>query len=146
MSLGTQVKVSLTALALLSACIYSDSDIYKVDPVADDPPVVSVVTNLDTLLNPRVNDSLEVIYELSIADGELYYVDAKVSDWTVHSSDTTHGSFWIYPTQSDETELDTLYMVFYYSSNTNTLADVAGYEALTTRLKYAIDFSKEVLE
>jgi len=146
MRLATRVKATLTALALLSACFYTDTEIYSVDPVADDPPEVSVVTNLDTLDNPKVNDSLEVIYEASIVDGELYFVDAVVSDQTIHFSDTTHGSFWIYPYQSEKTELDTLYMDFYYSSNTNTLADVTGYEALTTSLKYAIDFSEEVLK
>ncbi|MCK5066268.1 MAG: hypothetical protein KAR16_02460 [Bacteroidales bacterium] len=140
----TLVKVTLTALSLLSGCFYSDSEIYKVVPVADDPPEISVVTNLDTLYNPSVNDSLEVIYEVSIENGDLYFVDAVVADQTIHFSDTTHGSFWIYPDQSDETELDTLYMDFYHSTNSNSLADIAGYEALITNLKYAIDFSQEV--
>ncbi|TFH24031.1 MAG: hypothetical protein E4H10_11225 [Bacteroidia bacterium] len=138
------VLVSFTTLSLLSACYFTDSEWYKADPVADDPPEVSVITNLDTLYNPRVNDSLQVIYELSIVNGELYFMEAMVSDLTVHSSDSTYGSFWIYPSQSNETDLDTLYLDFYYSSNTNTLADIIGFEASITILKYVIDFSEEV--
>lgn len=143
MRIANLVSLTLT-LSLLSACYFTDSDWYHVEPVAGDPPVVNVVTNLDTLNNPRVNDSLQVIYEVSIVNGELYYLDATVSDGTVHASDTTHGSFWIYPSQSDATALDTLYMDLYHSSNSNTLADVTGYEASITSQKYAIDFSEEV--
>ena len=127
---------------LLPACFFTDSEWYRVDPVADDPPVVTVVTNLDTLVNPRVNDSLQVIYNLSIENGSFYYLDAVLADQSIYQSDTANGTFWIYPDQS--TDLDTLYMDFYHSSNTNTLADFAGYEARITRLKYAIDFTEEV--
>ena len=135
----------LTALSLLSACYFTDSEWYRADPVADDPPEVSVITNLDTLYNPRVNDSLQVIYEVSVVNGEFFFMEAMVSDWTVHSSDSTYGSFWVYHSQSNETGLDTLYLDFYHSSNTNTLADVTGYEARITSQKYAIDFSEEDL-
>ena len=137
-----KVLVLLMGPMLLHACFYSDSEWYRVDPVADDPPIVTVVTNLDTLDNPRVNDSLQVIYDLSIENGNFYYLDAVVADQTIFQTDTTYGSFWIYPEQS--TGVDTLYMDFYHSSNTNTLADVTGYEARITRLKYAIDFTEEV--
>ena len=140
---ASPVLVTLAAVSLLSACYFTDSEMYRVDPVADEPPEVSVVTNLDTLLNPRVNDSLQVIYELSIVNGEFFFMDAEVSDGTIHSSDTSSGSFWIYPSQSNESDIDTLYMDFYHSSNTNTLADITGYEAHITSLKYAIDFKEE---
>jgi len=136
---------TLAAMSLLSACYFTDSEWYKADPVADDPSEVLVISNLDTLFNPRVNDSLQVIYEVSVVNGEFFFMEAMVSDWTVHSSDSSYGSFWIYPTQSDETGLDTLYLDFYHSSNSNTLADVTGYEALITGQNYAIDFSEEDL-
>ena len=138
------VLVTLMALSLLSACIYLDDEIYRVEPVADDPPEVSVLTNLDTIPHPVMGDSLQVRYELSIVNGEFYFFEAALSDLTVHSSDSVQGSFWIYPSQSNESELDTLYMDFYHSSNTNSLADFAGYEARTHILKYAIYFSGEV--
>jgi hypothetical protein len=137
--------LSLTALCLLSACYFNDSDWYKADPVAGDPPEVSVITNLDTLYNPRVNDSLQVIYEVSVVNGKFYFMEAMVSDGIVHSSDSAYGSFWVNHSQSNDTGLDTLYLDFYHSSNTNTLADVTGYEALITSQKYAIDFSEEDL-
>ena len=138
------VLVTLMALSLLSACLYLDDEIYRVEPVADDPPEVSVLTNLDTIPHPVMGDSLQVRYELSIVNGEFYLLEAALSDLTVHSSDSVQGSFWIYPSQSNEPELDTLYMDFYHSSNTNTLADLTGYEARTHILKYAIYFSGEV--
>jgi len=137
------VLISFTAL-VLSACSFTDTEFYIADPVADDPPVVSVLSNLDTLFNPKVNDSLQVIYEVSVVNGNFYFMEALVSAWTVHSSDSAYGSFWVYPSQSHETDLDTLYMDFYHSTNTNTLADRISYEASTTRQVYIIDFSKEV--
>lgn len=127
----------------LHACFFNDSEWYQVDPVPDDPPLVTVVTNLDTLENPRVNDSLQVIYDLSIENGEFYVLDAVLADETIYLSDSTNGTFWVYPDQS--ADVDTLYLDFYYSSNSNTLADLAGYEARSTTLKYAIDFTEEVL-
>lgn len=138
------VLAGYITLSLLSACTFTDDEFYRADPVADDPSVVSVLSNLDTLYQPKVNDSLLVIYEVSVENGEFYFMDALVSARTVHSSDTSSGSFWVYPSQSNETDLDTLYMDIYHSSNTNTLADRIGYEAATTRQNYIIDFSKEV--
>lgn len=138
------VLVSFATLSLLNSCFFTDEEFYRVEPVADDPPEVSVLSNLDTLNNPKVNDSLLVNYEVAVVNGEFYLMEAQVSGEIVHSSDSTYGSFWIYPSQSEETGLDTLYMDFYHSSNSNTLADRTGWEARITNRKYAIDFSEEV--
>lgn len=138
------VLFTLCALSLLSACYYMDGEVYKADPVAGDPSEATVITNLDTIPFPTIGDSLQVVYTLSIDNGEFYFMDATLDDLTVYSSDSIEGSFWIYPSQSSATELDSLYMDFYHSSNTNTLADLTGYEALITSLSYAIDFSGEV--
>jgi len=129
---------------LLSACYFTDNEIYKGDPVAGDPAEVTVSTNLDTIANIKIGDSLQVLYVLSIINGEFYLMDATFGDGSVYSSDTTEGSFWIYPSQSSASELDSLYLDFYHSSNTNTLADIAGYEARITSLKYAIDLNTEL--
>ncbi len=134
--------ITLILLFLPKACYYTDSEMYKADPVADDPPLVTVVSNLDTLDQPHVGDSLEVSYELSIVNGEFFFMDAEISDESVYSSDSLRDSFWIYPSQS--TGLDSLYLDFYHSSNTNTLADKTGYEAHITSLRYAIDFDGEL--
>ncbi len=134
--------ITLIFLLLPKACFFTDTEIYKVDPVADDPPLVLVVSNLDTLFEPHIGDSLKVSYELEIVNGEFYFMDAVISDETVHSSYSILDSFWIYPSQS--TGLDSLYLDFYHSSNTNTLADKTGYEAHITSLRYAIDFDGEL--
>jgi len=129
-------------LAGLPACFFTDSEIYDVEPVPDDPPVRSVITNLDTLNNPQVNDSLEVIYQVEVSGGEFYYVYADVASSTVFESDSTYGSFWITPDMADSLGLDTLYMEFYYSTNSNSMADKFGYEALLDNLNIAIDFNQ----
>ena len=131
-------------LSGLPACYYSDPEFYEVEPVPGDPPLISVSTNLDTLNNPPVNDSLEVIYQVEISGGELYYVYADVVHTTIFESDSTYGSFWINPLLANSSGVDTLYMEFYYSSNSNSLADKAGYEALVEYLNLAIDFNLEV--
>jgi len=131
----------LGTVSLISACEYADYGHHYVDPVAGDPPVISATTNLDTLDNPVVGDSLEVIYDIAIQNGDLYYLDATVSDSWVYDSDTTQGSFWLYPNDVQIPGIDTLNLKIYYSSNTNSLGDVLGIEALTISLNYAIDFN-----
>jgi len=134
-----------TLILLLPSCFYSDSDIFEVEPVPGDPPVISISTNLDTLVNPPVNDSLQVIYNVEIEGGDLYYVAAEISDIQIFESDSIHGSFWISHSMSAVTGVDTLYMDFYYSSNSNSLADVTGFEARIRNLKIAVDFNLGVV-
>jgi hypothetical protein len=131
-------------ILLMPSCLYSDSELYQVEPVPGDPPVISVYTNLDTLVNPAVNDSLEVIYDVEIEGGDLYYVYAEIASTQIFESDSIHGSFWINHSLAEVTGLDTLLMDFYYSSNSNTLADIVGYEALIKHLKFMVDFNLEV--
>ena len=128
-------------IAFISACLYSEKGIYEFEPIPDDPPVISVTCNLDTIDNPTVIDSLEVIYELVIQNGDLYYVDALVGNLPVYDSDTSKGSFWLYPNHVQVPGVDTLYIDVYYSSNTNSLGDISGAEALDVNLKYAIYFN-----
>lgn len=135
---------TLISLLSLSACFFSDSEIYEVEPVAGDPAELTMVSNLDTLYNPLVGDSLEVSYSASIVNGILYIVEAEISEQIVYSSDSLEGSFWIYPSQSSG--LDSLFLDFYHSSNTNTLADRTGYEAQITSHSYALDFGGEELK
>ncbi|MDF1575318.1 MAG: hypothetical protein P1P86_09030 [Bacteroidales bacterium] len=127
---------------MFPACFYSDTEMYEVDPLAGDPPNISISTNLDTLDLPQVNDSLALIYHVQISGGELYYVYAEVAGHMVFDSDSTQGIFWIYPQMADSSGVDTLSMEFYYSSNSNSLADKVGYEALLERLKFALDFNQ----
>ena len=132
-----------TIMLLLPSCFFTDSELYQVEPVPGDPPVISVVTNLDTLVNPAVNDSLEVIYDVDIEGGDLYYVNVVIAGTQIFDSDSIHGSFWVTHSMSVVTGLDTLHMDFYYSSNSNTIADIVGYEALIKHLKFELDFNLE---
>ncbi|MEA3461341.1 MAG: hypothetical protein U9R49_05640 [Bacteroidota bacterium] len=134
---------TVVLLSGLQACFYSDSEMYQVEPVPGDPPLVAITTNLDTLNNPPVNDSLEVIYDVEISGGEFYYVYADVVNTTVFESDSTHGSFWIHPALAESSGVDTLFMEFYYSSNSNSFADKVGYEAQVESHNFAIDFNLE---
>jgi hypothetical protein len=134
------IAIAFGIVCMFNACTYSDDGVYKVDPVADEPPIVVASTNLDSIEFPVVNDSLEVFYDISIQNGELYILDVLVGKEPVYESDTTRGSFWIYFYDAKQPGIDTLRMNFYYSSNTNSLADVLGVEARDLGLKYAIDF------
>jgi len=140
------ISILIATILLLPSCFYSDSEIYEVEPVSGDPPVISVFTNLDTLVNPPVNDSLEVIYNVEIEGGDLYYVDAVISSIQIFESDSIHGSFWITHSMSAVTGVDTLYIDYYYSSNSNSLADITGYEARIKNLKIAVDFNLGVVK
>jgi hypothetical protein len=137
------VFISLLLFSGLPACFYSDTEMFEVEPIPGDPPLFSLSTNLDTLLNPPVNDSLEVNYDVEISGGELYYLYADVASTTIYESDSSSGSFWINASLADSSGVDTLYMEFYYSSNSNSLADKVGYEALVEYLSFAIDFNLE---
>ena len=134
------IGITFGMVFLINACMYSDNGVYTVDPVEGDPPVVHAVTSLDTIDQAVVNDSLEVFYEVSIQNGELYILDVLIGNAPIYDSDTTSGSFWIYFFDVQQPGIDTLRMNFYYSSNTNSLADVLGVEARDLGLKYAIDF------
>jgi len=137
------ISISFATLLLsgLPACFYSDSNTYYVEPVPGDPPLVSVTCNLDTLHNPPVNDSLEVSYQVEIEDGEFYYIYADLVHAAVYESDSSSGSFWINSMLADSSGSYSFYLEFYYSSNSNSLADKVGYEVLSDTLKYAIDFN-----
>ena len=126
--------------ALISACVYTNSGTYYVDPVPGEPPTISVSSNLDTMYDPRVIDSLEIIYEVEIVNGEFYLVDAVVNDTSVYSSDTINGSFWIQSSLVEEPGVDTIFMRIYYSTNSNSLADVVGLEANILDLEYPVTF------
>jgi hypothetical protein len=88
-----------------------------------------------------VNDGLEVEYLVEISGGELYYLYAEIASATIFESDSVRGKFWITPQMSDSAGVDTLHMYFFYSANTNSLADKLGYEARSMNLDFAIDFS-----
>ena len=143
--MGKYITIIITLLLLsgFQACFYSDAEMFEVEPISGDPPLFSVTTNLDTLFNPPVNDSLEVTFSVEISGGEFYYLYADVVNTTVYESDSSFGSFWIYPSLAVSSGVDTLYMEFYYSSNSNSLADKVGYEAIANLQKYAIFFNLE---
>ena len=134
------IFVALLAAAL-PACFYSDTDMYLVEPVPGEPPVLTVTTNLDTLVDPVVDDSLEVRYLAEVSNGKFYYLYADLAGSTIYESDSTEGEFWITPYMADSSGIDTLYMEFYFSTNSNSLADQLGYEAQFKTLTFAIDFN-----
>ncbi len=134
------IFIVLGIVCLINGCIYSDEGVYYVDPVADDPPLILASTNLDSIENPVVSDSLEVVYDISIQDGKLYLLDVILGNQFLYESDTTQGSFWIYASDSELPGIDTLRMNIYYSSNTNSLGDILDVEARELDLKYAIEF------
>ena len=130
-------------VALMSACVYTESGTYYVDPVPGEPPSFQASTNLDTIPDPIVIDSLEVFYDVEIENGEFYQVEAYSFDEIVYLSDTIHGSFWIIHDSLYRTGIDTLSLFFFYSTNSNSLADIVGAEYNVLELEYPILYGEE---
>jgi hypothetical protein len=136
------IYIFLTGLFLagIPSCIFTDSETYYVDPIPGDLPQILVSTNLDTLYNPPVKDSLQVSYLVNISGGDFYYVYADIVNKTIFESDSMEGTFWITGSMAESAGVDTLYMEFYYASNSNSLGDKTGFEALSEILTFAVDF------
>jgi len=122
------------------SCIYSESGIYYVEPIPGDPPSIWVSSNLDTVAEPLLIDSLEVTYEAEVENGAFYGLETYYLNEQVYISDTSSGSFWINPGWMQLSGIDTLYLYFFFSTNTNSLANVLEVEYNVVSLKYAITY------
>jgi hypothetical protein len=142
----TIILISLVTLVALftlltPGCTYSDSKIYYATPVPGDSARVVVFTNLDDIDTTVIVDSLMFKYEAEIEGGELYFLEASISNILLYQNlpdynpDTITGpyilvdSFWIPGEVVAETGLSSLLFSLYYSSNTNSLADKVHVEA-----------------
>ena len=147
---GAFASIIISVALLLAGCTYSNSDIYYVTPQADDSASVAVTTNLDSLDPIIVSDSLLFKYSVQIEGGELYLQEASVSNLTLYQHytdydpDTIVGpyvftdSFWIYSAMAPDTALYPMLFSVYYSSNTNSLADMLSVEADILDLEFKL--------
>jgi len=136
-------------------CIYSSNELYTVEPVPGVPPTVFATASLDTVDANPYTDSLMVSYEISVNGGELYYVESLIEQYSIYEylpdydPDTLHGpyvqadSFWLAVAVPPDSGIYTLYLDFYYSTNTNSLGDILGVEANVLTLEFLIDFKGE---
>ena len=85
-----------------------------------------------------LTDSLEVTFGIEIENGELYQVQAYLSNFQFYQSDSLNGEFWIYDNMWEEAGVDTLAIFIFYSTNTNSLGDIVGVEANRLDLKFPI--------
>ena len=134
------VILIITVGLLASGCIYSESEVYRVEPVPGISPVISVTTNLDSLEYLIVLDSLEVSWSAEVENGEFYQLELFIGQVPVYSTDSAKGVFWIRSTVVKSPGIYPLYMLFYYSTNTNTLADMIGLEASVLDLEFELQF------
>ena len=150
----TRRYILMLAVSLLlpAACTYSDSGYFMMYPEPDDTATCTVTANLDTINDPTVtaSDTLWIVFEAEVNNGELYRAICILEDTIVYDSitaseaDTLYesfillDSFGIPPSISLDPGLYPLYMDFLYSSNTNSLGDIYGYEWETKELEYAI--------
>lgn len=130
------------ALLTLVSCFYNESEVYFVDPVPGDPPSFSVTTSLDTLIDPEINDSLEVGYDVLIDNGDFYLMEAYLAGNWLYNSDSIRDAFWLQHNDAPFPGVDTLILIFYYSTNSNSLADVIKLEANVVQKKYGIRFNE----
>jgi hypothetical protein len=135
---------------LTAACSYTTSGDFFVEPLAGKPATIAVSTSLDTLESPVLADSLELVYEVELWNGELYYVECLLEDLLVYDSITAGGSdtifdyfyladtFMVTPALEMDSGVYSLYMNFYYSTNTNSLADIYGLETVVWDTVYTL--------
>jgi hypothetical protein len=135
--------VTLVAMVTLltPGCSYSDPNIYYATPVPDDSARVVVFTNLDDIDTAVIVDSLMFKYEVEIEGGELYFLEASISNFLLYqyrpnyNPDTISGpyflvdSFWVPEEVAADSGLSSLIFSLYYSSNTNSLGDKVHVEA-----------------
>lgn len=121
--------LGILLLMMMYSCIYSEDEEYFKDIVPGTPPSVSLSTNLDTIDVPEVFDSLEIQYIIEIEGGELIWSQFLLEDSIVFSSDSAPNRFWLV-NNLVYSGLLKLRMEAYYNSNTGSLADILGIEAL----------------
>lgn len=131
----------LLVTLLTPGCIYSDSKIYYATPVPDDSARVVVITNLDDIDTVLIIDSLMFKYEVEIEGGELYFLESSIRNILLYqylpdyNPDTVTGpyiladSFLIPGEVVADTGISSMLFSLYYSSNTNSLADMVHIEA-----------------
>jgi len=147
------ILISLVALATLitlltPGCTYSDPSIYYANPIPGDSASLVVSTNLDDMDTAVIVDSLMFKYEAEIEGGELYFLEASISNillyqyYPEYNPDTLTGpyilvdSFWIPGELVADTGLSSMLFSLYYSSNTNSLADKVHIEAAILDLEF----------
>ena len=133
-----------------AGCYYSNDDVYTVNPVPGNPPVITATTNLDTLIDPTLGDSLLVTYRIEIDNGKLYFIESLVDNYQVYglslnyNSDTVDlpfvviDSFWVPGALPLNPGIYPLYLVYYFSTNANNLADILSVESNYNELEYEI--------
>lgn len=136
-------KITLLLIAcVVQSCIYNENDIYFNEIDISHLPVITIQLNLDSLDTPTVNDSLEVLFNISVEGGELYWTRFVISDSIVYANDTASDRFWLTSGLVVGPGTYTLEMDAFYSSNTGSLADIIGIEALMKSKYYEIRFSQ----
>lgn len=134
------IAIALGMMTWGQSCIYSESGIYLVEPVPGDPPSIEASSNLDTIADPVLVDSLEVIYSAGVENGLFYGLETYYLNDLVYNSDTTSGSFWLKPATFQLSGVDTLYLYFFFSTNSNSLADILELEYNYVSLKYPVTY------
>ena len=123
-----------------ASCVYSENDLYFNYIIPGEPPTLSIITNLDTLNAPSVTDSLKVLYEISVDSGKFLWTRFLLEDSLIFDSDTAKSGFWLKSEMVNESGMYTLTMEAYYSTNSGSLADKMGIEALRETTIYDIWF------
>lgn len=148
-------KQSLVAVVglmafLQPACDYTNNDVFMVDPISGPEPVISVQCNLESDSVYPVLDSLQVIYQVTLEHADLYYVEASINEVIVYGmqpeydSDTVEGllvmadSFFVHSDLNLVPGNHNLDLYFFHSTNTNSLADLAGTEYTYYQQEYRI--------
>ena len=147
-----RIPLLMLAMILAASCTYMDSGIYEVEPIAGDSTLITVTTSLDTFDQVILTDSVLISWEATVEKGELYYVEAILSSeiqvyelTTDYDRDTVpdpfviRDSFWMDLTVPLASDIYYLEMTWYYSTNSNSLADYYRLEAWTLSKGFEIN-------
>ena len=133
------ITISLFILFTVS-CEYSENGIYYHNVIPGNPPSITIKTNLDTMEAPSLIDSIMISYEIKVDSGEFIWSRFLLSDVLIFNSDTATNSFWLRYEMANDSGMQELTMEAYYSTNSGSIADVAGIEALKESIVYDIWF------
>lgn len=133
-------------MVLTTSCFYVESEIYPTDIVSDYNPTITFSSNIDTINDLSVTDSLLFRYTVAIDTGTLYFSDLYLGNLQLMRSDTTSDSIWILPDYVAENGDYDLTLVSYFKSFSGSLADIMNAEFLSADTSWSINILKEEIK
>ncbi len=135
--------VFIFLIILTASCFYTETDRYPTDIISEYNPKITFSSNIDTIKDITVTDSLLFSYKVAIDTGSLYFSDVYLGNLHLVRSDTTSDSLWIYPGYVNNNGDYELTLVSYFKSYSESLADIMNAEFLAADTSWSINIIRE---